>query len=161
VESKFKIVFFTLLFALLGSAFLKQDLITSTLFSFIAILFLMSGPKKTENILWLTIFSILVVFLIGSIIFAIQHSLEHYWYLPYVLSSLLLVYWGVINIKENKGVVLFLKNSAALQRVGVASLLLYPIAGLLSMSLNSAVDHMMGLALGLVLLTSNKLVKAN
>ena len=95
LENKFKVVFFTLLFALLGSAFLKQDLITATLFSSIAILFLMSGPEKEENTLWLTIFSILAVSLIGSIVFAIQHSLEHYWYLPYVLSSLLLVYWQV------------------------------------------------------------------
>ena len=156
MNNKFKIVFFTLFFALLGSAFLKQDLITATLFSSITILFLMSGPEKEENTLWLTIFSILTVSLIGSIIFAIQHSLDHYWYLPYVLSSLLLVHWGVIGSKENNGVVLFLKNTRPLQRVGIACVLLYPIAGLLTMSLNSAVDHMNGLAFGLGLLASNK-----
>lgn len=159
MNNKFKVVFFTLLFALLGSAFLKQDLITATLFSSIAILFLMSGPEKEENTLWLTIFSILAVSLIGSIVFAIQHSLEHYWYLPYVLSSLLLVYWVVIGSKENNGVVLFLKNRRPIQIVGIGFLLLYPIAGLLAMSLNSAVYHMNGLALGLGLLASNKWVK--
>ncbi|ALO40672.1 hypothetical protein D9981_20370 [Pseudoalteromonas phenolica O-BC30] len=159
MNNKFKIVFFTLFFALLGSAFLKQDLITATLFSSIAILFLMSGPEKEENILWLTIFSILAMSLIGLIIFVIQHSLEHYWYLPYVLSSLLLVYWGLIGSKENNGVVLFLQNTRPLQRVGIGFLLLYPIAGLLTTSLNGAVDHMNGLALGLGLLASNKWVK--
>ena len=159
MNNKFKIIFFTLLFALFGTAFLKQDLITATLFSSIAILFLMNVSEKEGNILWLTIFSILTVSLIGSIIFAIQHSLEHYWYLPYVLSSLLLVYWGVIGSKENNGVVLFLKNTRPLQIVGIACLLLYPIAGLLTMSLNSAVDHMNGLAFGLGLLASNKWVQ--